>query len=191
MIKPWIEPSKRVSNQPMDSDTAKHQTLDKIRPSQPAGRIQNTGNPESRKAWESRHLVHAEQRLVLGHQGIVGLRQDLHQHGLSQAVEGHHHGQAAAELGDQAKLDEVPRLHQAQQGVFLFVVRGRVAAVGLVALVCFRGSSSALAAQCGGSKTQVLWTQQSVIMYGQLHSMGLPNPGTVDTAVSHSVWTTS
>ena len=108
----------------------------------------------------------------------MGLRQDLHQHGLSQAVEGHHHRQAAAELGDQAELNEVPRLHQAQQGVFLFVVRGRVAAVSLVALVRFRGSSSALAAQCGGSKTQVLWTQQSVIVYGQLHSMGLPNPGT-------------
>lgn len=92
---------------------------------------------ESRKAWESRHLVHAEQCLVLGHQGIVGLRQDLHQHGFGQAVEGHHHRQAAAELRDQAELDEVPRLHQAQQGVFLFVVRGRVTAVGLVALVCF------------------------------------------------------
>lgn len=108
------------------------------------------------------HLVHTEQGLVLRHQSVAWFCQNLDKHVLGQAVEGHHHRQAAAELGDEAKLDQVSSLHQPQQGVAFFVVGGGVVALHLVTLVSLRGRSPSLAVERWGSKTQILRRENSM-----------------------------
>src|SRR5690606_6773083 len=59
--------------------------------------------------------LHLEQLAELLGDGVLGLGEDLHQGGLVQLLERGDHRQAADELGDQAVLDQVLRLHLGQQ----------------------------------------------------------------------------
>ena len=104
------------------------------------------------------YLVHAEQRLVLWYEGVSGRGEDLDEHVLGEAVEGHDDGQPAHELGDHAELDEVARLHLAQQRVALLVVLGGGHALRLVLEVGHGRSPPALARRGRRAETQVLGT---------------------------------
>src|SRR3546814_3212582 len=56
------------------------------------------------------HVLHLEEALVLLHQGVLRLRQDLNEGALVQILQGGHHRQAADELRDEAELQQILRL---------------------------------------------------------------------------------
>ena len=61
------------------------------------------------------HAVHLEELLVLLHERVLRLREDVDQRVFVQLVQRRQHRQAADELRDQAELEQVLRLHLLEQ----------------------------------------------------------------------------
>lgn len=108
----------------------------------------------------AQYLVHAEEGLVLRHHGVTGFSQDADERVLIQAVERHHHGQAAHKLGYHAELYKVTCLHVLQEPVLLLDLSHSVhlstSHVGHVSCSCCP-STFTKAGWC--SKAQVLTTR--------------------------------
>ena len=68
------------------------------------------------------HPVHLEELLVLLHERVLRLREDVDERVLVQLVERREHRQAADELRDQAELEQVLRLHLLEQLAELVVL---------------------------------------------------------------------
>ena len=63
-----------------------------------------------------------EKHLILGHESVLGFREDPDEHLLGEGVEGDEDGEPAHELGDHPELDEVLGLHHRHVAVPLLLV---------------------------------------------------------------------
>jgi len=86
----------------------------------------------------ARYLIHAEKCLILRDEGVLGLGEDPHEHLLRERVERNNYREPADKLRDHSKLNEVPRLHQADETVLLHLVLLGVLSVmeGLEVTLC-------------------------------------------------------
>ena len=75
---------------------------------------------------EITHLVHAEQRLILRHQGISRLGKNLNQRTFIQGVQAYHHRKTTHELGYHPELDKIPCFYLAKQLVPLGIIFANV-----------------------------------------------------------------
>ena len=62
------------------------------------------------KLKKKKDLVHAEEGLELGNEGVARLGEDAHQHVLRQRVQRRDHRKPSHEFGDHSELDQVARL---------------------------------------------------------------------------------